>query len=206
MNDKIILTIIALISSLSCDAKEVISSPGGLLEATFEISDGKPVYSLQFKGQEVVRPSSLGLDIKGQPSLTEGFILKSSDKSSFDETWDVVWGEEEQIRNHYNELFVTLEQPQTDRELGVRFRLYDDGLGFRYEFPQQEGKDYFIITDEKTQFAMTGDHTAYWLPGDYDTQEYDYQVSRLSDIRNLFQNNYIGNVSQTKFSDTVAHP
>lgn len=202
MNDKIILTIIALISSLSCDAKEVILSPDGLLEATFEVADGKPVYSLQFKGQEVVRPSSLGLDIKGQPSLTKGFILKSSDKNSFDETWDVVWGEEEQIRNHYNELFVTLEQPQTGRELGIRFRLYDDGLGFRYEFPQQEGKDYFIITDEKTQFAMTGDHTAYWLPGDYDTQEYDYQVSRLSDIRNLFQNNYIGNVSQTKFSDT----
>lgn len=202
MNNKIILTLVALISSLYCDAKEIISSPNGLIEAIFEIVDGKPVYSLQYKGKEVIKPSCLGFDIKGKPSLSDGFVLKSLDRNSFDETWNVVWGEEEQIRNHYNELLVTLEQPKTGRELAIRFRLYDDGLGFRYEFPQQMENDYFIVTDEKTQFAMTGDHMAYWLPGDYDTQEYDYQVSRLSEIRDLFQKNYTENVSQAKFSDT----
>lgn len=202
MSNKIIIALFALTASFFCNAKEFLSSPDNNLTASFDIVEGRPVYSLQYKGKDVILPSNLGFDIKGQPSLTDGFTLKSSEKSQFDDTWDVVWGEEEKIRNHYNELFVELEQTGTGRQLGIRFRLYDDGLGFRYEFPQQAGKDYFVITDEKTQFAMNGDHTAYWLPGDYDTQEYDYQVSKLSDIRRLFKDSFTDNVSQAMFSDT----
>lgn len=202
MRNIIILTFTAFVAAFNCVATEHLISPNGNLSAEFDLIDGKPVYSLKHNGRDVIMPSFLGLDIKGEPSLSDGFVLEGATYDSHDETWNVVWGEEEKIRNHYNELFVLLEQPENGRKLGIRFRLYDDGLGFRYEFPEQNGNDYFIVTDEKTQFAMTGDHIGYWLPGDYDTQEYDYQVSRLSDIRNLFHKNYTDNVSQSTFSDT----
>lgn len=202
MRNIIILTFTAFVATFNCVATEHLISPNGNLSAEFDLIDGKPVYSLKHNGRDVIMPSFLGLDIKGEPSLSDGFVLEGATYDSHDETWSVVWGEEEKIRNHYNELFVMLEQPENGRKLGIRFRLYDDGLGFRYEFPEQNGNDYFIVTDEKTQFAMTGDHIGYWLPGDYDTQEYDYQVSRLSDIRNLFHKNYTDNVSQSTFSDT----
>ncbi|MCU6167531.1 glycoside hydrolase family 97 N-terminal domain-containing protein, partial [Enterobacter roggenkampii] len=122
--------------------------------------------------------------------------------STFDESWKPVWGEANQIRNHYNELAVTLNQKSTDRHIVIRFRLFDDGLGFRYEFPEQKNLTYFVIKEERTQFAMAGDHKAFWIPGDYDTQEYDYTTSKLSEIRGLMSKAITPNSSQTPFSET----
>ena len=139
------------------------------------LNDGTPSYSLTYKGKEIIKPSKLGLELKNDKiSLLNEFTITDSKTSAFDETWTPVWGEVAKIRNHYNELAVTLNQNQTDRQLIIRFRLYNDGLGFRYEFPAQKNLVYFIIKEERTQFAMTGDHTAFWIAGDYDTQEYDY--------------------------------
>ena len=135
-------------------------------------------------------------------SLYDGFEVTGTTASTFDETWKPVWGEVKDIRNHYNELLVKLNQQNTGRQMNIRFRLYDDGLGFRYEFPQQKNLIYFVIQEEKTQFAMAGDHTAYWIPGDYDTQEYDYTTSRLSEIRKLMPEAITPNSSQTPFSPT----
>lgn len=182
-------------------APETIKSPNGILEANFEIRQGCPTYSLKYGDAEVIKPSQLGFETK-QAILTGGFKLKDVIRDSFDEIWTPVWGEEDSIRNNYNEMLVKLEQPETGVAMNIRFRLYDDGVGFRYEFPLQKCNDYFVITDEKTQFAMTGNHTAYWLPGDYDTQEYDYNVSRLNEIASINGKGHGGNVSQSVFSDT----
>jgi hypothetical protein len=179
-----------------------LKSPNGSFHLSFEVKDGVPVYSLQLEGQPVILESRLGLELKGLEHLTNGFKLTKVDESSFDETWEPVWGETKEIRNHYNELAVTLEQEETERTMVIRFRLFDDGLGFRYEFPQQDNLTYFVVTDEKTQFAMADDHTAFWIPGDYDTQEYDYTISRLSEIRGLMDQAITPNASQTPFSDT----
>ena len=179
-----------------------LHSPDNNLELIFQIKSGKPIYELSYKGHSVIKESSLGLELKDAPSLMTGFELVDSTISSFDETWQPVWGEEKNIRNHYNELAVTLDQIDTDRRIILRFRLFDDGLGFRYEFPQQKNLNYFTIKEEHSQFAMTGDHTAFWIPGDYDTQEYDYTESKLSEIRGLMKNAITPNSSQTPFSPT----
>ncbi|GHA37697.1 glucan 1,4-alpha-glucosidase SusB [Salinimicrobium marinum] len=181
-----------------------ISSPDENLTLEFELQEnGVPAYQLTYKGREVIKPSSLGLELKDdEVSLVDGFSIADTVTSSFDETWEPVWGEEKEIRNQYNELEVILNQNDTDRSIVLRFRLFNDGLGFRYEFPQQENLGHFIISDEKTQFAMTGDHTAFWIPGDYDTQEYDYMESRLSEIRQHMENAVTENLSQTSFSPT----
>ena len=179
-----------------------LHSPDNNLELIFQIKSGKPVYELSYKGHSVIKESSLGLELKDAPSLMTGFELVDSTISSFDETWQPVWGEEKNIRNHYNELVVTLDQTDTDRKIILRFRLFDDGLGFRYEFPQQKNLNYFTIKEEHSQFAMTGDHTAFWIPGDYDTQEYDYTESKLSEIRGLMKSAITPNSSQTPFSPT----
>ena len=179
-----------------------LHSPDNNLELIFQIKSGKPVYELSYKGHSVIKESSLGLELKDAPSLMNGFELVDSTISSFDETWQPVWGEEKNIRNHYNELVVTLDQTDTDRKIILRFRLFDDGLGFRYEFPQQKNLNYFTIKEEHSQFAMAGDHTAFWIPGDYDTQEYDYTESKLSEIRGLMKSAITPNSSQTPFSPT----
>lgn len=181
-----------------------ISSPDGKLQLQFCINPkGQPTYDLKLDGEDIIKPSTLGFKIKNQAPLTDGFILKNVKKDSFDETWAPVWGEEDSIRNNYNELLAELVQPSTGRELNIRFRVYNEGMGLRYEFPtQSSGNDYFVITDEETQFAMPGDMTAYWIPGDYDTQEYDYSVTRLSGIRPHYLNAFTGNVSQSPFSET----
>lgn len=166
-------------------------------------NDGTPTYSLKYKNKEVVKTSKLGLELKNdKKSLLNDFTIVDSKMSTFNETWKPVWGEVAQIRNHYNELAVTLNQKETDRKIVIRFRLFDDGLGFRYEFPSQKNLVYFVIKEEKTQFAMTGNHTAYWISGDYDTQEYDYTTSKLSEIRGLSSKVRQENASQTWFSDT----
>jgi len=147
-------------------------------------------------------PSKLGLKLLNTEDLISGFELKNVETGTFDETWQPVWGENSNIRNHYNELLAELSQPSTGRLMNLRFRVYDDGVGFRYEFPQQKNLVYFTVTDEQTQFAMPGDMTAWWIAGDYDTQEYDYTESRLSEIRSLMQSAISSNASQKQFSPT----
>ncbi|MDW7696001.1 glycoside hydrolase family 97 protein [Flammeovirgaceae bacterium SG7u.111] len=181
-----------------------LSSPDGNLKMEFSLQDdGSPVYSLTYKDKKVIKPSTLGLALKDEEDLLTNFTIESSEESSFDETWKPVWGEESEIRNHYNELEINLSQKGTNRKLVLRFRLFDSGLGFRYEFPQQKALGHFVIEDEKTQFALTGDHTALWIPGDYDTQEYDYTESKLSEIRGLMSKSVTENLSQTSFSPTA---
>lgn len=182
---------------------ENIGSPNGQLQLNFAVNlKGEPLYELTYKGKPVIKPSKLGLELKNDPGLMNGFEMSDVNTSSFDETWEPVWGEEKQIRNNYNEMAVTLHQKEQDRDIIIRFRLFDDGLGFRYEFPLQKNLNYFVIKDEHTQFAMAGDHKAFWIPGDYDTQEYDYTESKLSEIRGLMAGAITPNSSQTQFSPT----
>lgn len=198
------LTCFLLVLSMSSAAMaESITSPNGQLQLNFSVnSQGEPVYELFYKGKAVIKPSKLGLELKNDPGLMNGFTLADTQTSTFDETWEPVWGEVKQIRNHYNEMAVTLGQKAQDRNIIIRFRLFDDGLGFRYEFPLQKNLNYFVIKEERTQFAMTGDHKAFWIPGDYDTQEYDFTESKLSEIRGLMKSAITGNASQTQFSPT----
>lgn len=179
-----------------------ITSPGGGITVTVDVNDGVPVYSMQYKGKSIINPSKLGLELTNAENLMSGFEIVNSTTSEFDETWQPVWGETKNIRNHYNELLVELKQPATDHFMNLRFRVYDDGMGFRYEFPTQNNLVYFVVKEEHTQFAMNGDHTAWWIAGDYDTQEYDYTESRLSEIRGLMAGSISGNASQTQFSPT----
>ena len=220
---------IALIA-VACAPKEgpvtdlqILQSPDGVMEMTFHLTeDGTPQYALKYDGKDVILPSDLGFQLRGTIKATElefnadgsidkvdaqpetsfhdGFVLESVETASFDETWEPVWGEEKEIRNNYNELLVNLVQTSTDRKMSVRFRLFNDGLGFRYEFPYQKNLNYFVIKDECTQFALAGDHTAWWIPGDYDTQEYDYTECRLSEISANYQAAVCGNSSQTLWS------
>ena len=179
-----------------------IASPSGDIVLTADVVDSVPVYSLTFKGKDVILPSRLGLELADGPDMMDGFCLTSTQTASFDETWQPVWGENSHIRNNYNELLLKMDQPRCYRKMDVRFRVYDDGIGLRYEFPQDGVLTYFIIKEEHTQFAMTGDHTAWWIAGDYDTQEYDYTESRLSQIRRLMPEAISSNASQTLFSPT----
>lgn len=220
----LILALIAL-ALLPLQAQQLIS-PNGKFVMNFSLdASGRPTYDLTFKGKTVVKPSKLGLELKqedpnnstdfgvmvNKPSeevirkadLMTGFSIVSTRTSTFDETWKPVWGEESSIRNHYNELEVTLNQPKNDRFIVLRFRLFDDGLGFRYEFPEQKNLTYFVVKEEHSQFAMTGDHTAFWIPGDYDTQEYETVVSKLSEIRAKMREAITPNSSQTPIGPTA---
>jgi glucan 1,4-alpha-glucosidase len=179
-----------------------LKSPNGTLLLNVGVTDGTPTYRLDYKNRSVIKQSCLGLEIKNDKNLTQGFIITNSAASAFDESWQPVWGEVKTIRNNYNELAVTLTQTETQRSIVVRFRLYNDGLGFRYEFPIQEKLNYFIIKEEKTQFALAGDHKAFWLPGDFDTQEYSTVTSKLSEVRKLMKGAITPNASQTQFSKT----
>ena len=190
---------------------QTVKSPNGNVSVKFSLDNGRPVYEVSYKKRAVVKPSYLGLELaktkhasKGmeETSLMDGFVVAKTDTSTFDETWKPVWGETATIRNHYNELAVTLNQPATKRNIVIRFRVYNDGMGLRYEFPQQEELNYFVIKEEHTQFAMAGDHKAFWIPGDYDTQEYETVESKLSEIRGLMKSAITPNSSQTTFSPT----
>lgn len=180
-----------------------LKSPNGAFEMRFNLTaTGTPQYKLDFKNNPVIKKSTLGFELLNtDTSLKDDFSIVDSKTSTFDATWQPVWGEESVIRNHYNELAITLKQAVTNRLLVIRFRLFDDGLGFRYEFPAQDNP-YLVIKEELSQFAMTGDHTAYWIAGDYDTQEYDYTTSKLSEIRGLHKSSISPNASQTPFSPT----
>ena len=202
---------------------QTLKSPDGNMEMTFQLTaEGTPQYALNYDDQKVILPSDLGFEFRGvlkaqklvynadgtiskedrEPiqQFYEGFAVESVETGTFDETWEPVWGEEAQIRNNYNELLVNLVQTSSERKMSIRFRLYDDGLGFRYEFPYQKNLSYFVIKEELTQFALAGDHTAWWLPGDYDTQEYNFTECRLSEIAGKMQEAICGNDSQTPYS------
>ena len=192
---------------------QTVTSPNGNVKLTFSLSEtGQPTYEMTYKEKAVIKPSHLGLELakdkhasKGEQEtdLMDGFKVTNTQTSTFDETWKPVWGETATIRNHYNELQVNLRQEATDRDIIIRFRVYDDGMGLRYEFPQQESLNYFLIKEEHTQFAMAGDHTAWWIAGDYDTQEYPTQTTKLSEIRGRMKDAIVwGNSSQTPFSPT----
>lgn len=199
---------------------ESIKSPNGNLILNVEVKNGIPVYELQYKNKEVIKESRLGLQLKddksisfenasgdgkqsrGTHDLMDNFSITKIETKTFDETWQPVWGEVKNIRNNYNELAVTLTQKTTDRFIIIRFRLFNDGLGFRYEFPLQKNMNHFVIKEEKTQFALTGDHKAFWLPGDFDTQEYSTITSNLSEVRGKMKEAITGNASQTTFSPT----
>ena len=180
-----------------------VTSPNGEMKLTFTLRDSKPYYSVSFRGKPVIKPSRLGYELHNAESLLEGFTQTGEKTSTFDETWTPVWGENKTIRNHYKELLVNLIQEKTGRVMNLRFRVYDEGVGLRYEFPQEGSKlNYFVVKEECTEFALTGDHIAWWIPGDYDTQEYEYSCSRLSEIRPLFKKKVTDNASQTSFSET----
>lgn len=218
MRKLIVLMCLCIVSQWAISQE--LKSPNGNFALKFSLQgNGIPTYSLTYKGKGVIKPSKLGFELKtqqtvndfddftvkdntGAGNLYDGFSVTDTKTSTFDETWKPVWGEVKEIRNHYNEMAVTLNQKATDRNIVIRFRLFNDGLGFRYEFPEQKNLTYFVIKEEKTQFAMAGDHTAYWIPGDYDTQEYDYTTSKLSEIRGLMEKSVTANVSQTSFSTT----
>lgn len=207
---KVKVLLAALLMPLAALA-QTVTSPDGNVVLKFSLDNGRPTYQLDYKGKAVVKPSHLGLELaknkhasKGmdETDLMDGFTIAKTDTSSFDETWKPVWGETATIRNNYKVLAVTLNQPATKRNILIRFRVYNDGMGLRYEFPQQNELNYFVIKEEHTQFAMAGDHKAWWIPGDYDTQEYDYTESRLSEIRGLMNGAITPNSSQTTFSPT----
>ena len=180
-----------------------VTSPNGEMKLIFTLRDSKPYYSVSFRGKPVIKPSRLGYELHNAENLLEGFTQTGEKTSTFDETWTPVWGENKTIRNHYKELLVNLIQEKTGRVMNLRFRVYDEGVGLRYEFPQEGSKlNYFVVKEECTEFALTGDHIAWWIPGDYDTQEYEYSRSRLSEIRLLFKKKVTDNASQTSFSET----
>ena len=225
MNIRKNLSIVATLFCAIMVNAQKLTSPNGNLEMIFSLdAKGAPVYELSYKEKPVIKPSKLGLELKKEDAnkhtdfewkevkdvttldiktnLYDGFKIEKTEITSFDETWQPVWGEEKEIRNHYNQLAVTLAQPKNNRYIIIEFRLFNDGLGFRYDFPQQPNLNYFVIKEERSQFAMTGDHKAFWIPGDYDTQEYDYTESRLSEIRGLMKDAITPNSSQTPFSPT----
>ncbi|PTS96786.1 alpha-glucosidase, partial [Pedobacter sp. HMWF019] len=201
---KLLFLALLTLSVFGGASAQQLKSPDGKFLMNFSIqADGSPQYQLTYKGKLIIKPSKLGLELKDDAkSLLNDFVIADTKSSSFDESWKPVWGEVSTIRNHYNELAVTLDQKETNRRIVIRFRLYNEGLGFRYEFPTQKNLVYFTIKEEHSQFAMAGDHTAFWIVGDYDTQEYDYTTSKLSEIRGLSTKARTANVSQKGFSPT----
>jgi hypothetical protein len=179
------------------------TSPNKEISVAFSLMEnGVPSYQMSYKGVAVVLQSTMGFELANNTNLLDGFSLLDTVYDSKDELWEPVWGEERQIRNHYNEMLVILQQQETNRTMNIRFRVFDEGIGFRYEFPQQAALGHFIIQQERTGFTLTGDHIAHWIPGDYDTQEYDYTTSRISEIGSLFDDALTGNASQEQFSKT----
>jgi len=199
---KIFFAAMALMMAMTVHAIEQ-KSPNGNIVLNVELNaKGTPEYQVTYKGRPVIKPSTLGIELAEENSLMDQFRINKTSTSSFDETWQPIWGETHDILNRYNELLLEMEKPSNGRYMNLRFRVYDDGIGFRYEFPQQKYLNYFVVKAEHTQFAMTGDHTAWWIPGDYDTQEYDYMETRLSEIRSHMREAITPNASQTPFSET----
>ncbi len=198
---KILALSFFLATALLVMAEEVVS-PNGQTKVNFYVEDGRMTYEMWYKDRQVVMPSHLGIELINWPSLMEGFELEGVEYATKDETWQPVWGEETHIRNHYNEMIAhVLQHPtpntQPDRHINIRFRVYNEGVGFRYELPRHANLDNVKIKEEHTQFCMAGDHTAYWIPGDYDTDEYEYTISRLSEIEQLEEKARTANATQS---------
>ena len=199
---RLLLTLsLSLTLALVTHAAEV-TSPNGDIKVDFQLVNSVPTYSVSFRGKTIVKPSKLGYELAKGENLLDGFTLVGDETSAFDETWKPVWGENSSIRNNYKELLVQLVQKSTERYMNLRFRVYNEGVGLRYEFPQKGKLNYFTVKEECTEIAMTGNHTAWWIPGDYDTQEYEYTKSRLSEIRGIFKKAVTDNISQKTFSPT----
>ena len=199
---RLLLTLsLSLTLALVTHAAEM-TSPNGDIKVDFQLVNSVPTYSVSFRGKTIVKPSKLGYELAQGENLLDGFTLVGDETSSFDETWKPVWGENSSIRNNYKELLVQLVQKSTERYMNIRFRVYNEGVGLRYEFPQKGKLNYFTVKEECTEIAMTGNHTAWWIPGDYDTQEYEYTKSRLSEIRGIFKKAVTDNISQKTFSPT----
>lgn len=203
---RLLLLLLITICLIQVTNAQSISSPDGKLTLKFELSDSVPYYSLSFKNSEVVKKSRLGLTLAKGISMNNGFGIKDFKTSSFNETWNPILGEVKTIVNHYNELLIILSQPSAQRDINIRFRLFNDGLGFRYEFPQQANLNYFVIKEEESEFAMNGDIKAWWIAGDYDTEEYKYTLSNLSQLPGLFDSSYDPNASQTTIPSGVQTP
>ncbi|WP_297091031.1 glycoside hydrolase family 97 protein [uncultured Draconibacterium sp.] len=199
---RLLLIFTLAISSLFAMAHE-LSSPNGKMKLLVELLNGTPTYQLHLNEKAIIKQSKLGLELANNQSLMNGFTITDVQTSSVNDTWKPVWGEQSEIKNNYNELALTLQQKSTNIKILLRFRVFDDGLGFRYEFPEQENLVYFVVKEECTEFAMAGDHKAWWIPGDYDTQEYDYTTSKLSEIRGLMEKAVTPNASQTPISATA---
>ena len=199
-----LFTSLLLLMGIIATQAQTLQSPDKNVTLNFSLtSNGVPTYELTYKNKPVIKKSNLGIETKDVTSFTEGFSIKDAKTSTFDETWQPVWGEQKNIRNHYNELAVTIEQKsENNRYIIIRFRLFNDGLGFRYEFPEQANLNYFVIKEEKTQFALAGNHKAFWLPGDFDTQEYSTVTSKLSEVRGKMKDAITENASQFPFSPT----
>ncbi len=199
---RLLLTLsLSLTLALVTHAAEM-TSPNGDIKVDFQLVNTVPTYSVSFRGKTIVKPSKLGYELAKGENLLDGFTLVGDETSAFDETWKPVWGENSSIRNNYKELLVQLVQKSTERYMNLRFRVYNEGVGLRYEFPQKGKLNYFTVKEECTEIAMTGNHTAWWIPGDYDTQEYEYTKSCLSEIRGLFKKAVTDNMSQKTFSPT----
>ena len=199
---RLLLTLsLSLTLALVTHAAEM-TSPNGDIKVDFQLVNSVPTYSVSFRGKTIVKPSKLGYELARGENLLDGFTLVGNETSAFDETWKPVWGENSSIRNNYKELLVQLVQKSTERYMNLRFRVYNEGVGLRYEFPQKGKLNYFTVKEECTEIAMTGNHTAWWIPGDYDTQEYEYTKSRLSEIRGIFKKAVTKNMSQKTFSPT----
>ena len=207
---KLLLSAFALFMALVAGA-QTVTSPNGNVSVKFWLQDGRPTYEMSYKQKAVVKSSHLGLELakgkhasngQNEQNVMDGFTVKDQQTSTFDETWTPVWGETKTMRNHYNEMAVTLNQAAMNRDIVIRFRVYNEGMGLRYEFPQQQKLNYIVVKEEHTQFAMAGDHTAYWIPGDYDTQEYEHVISKMSEIRGKMKDAVTDNSSQTTFSPT----
>ena len=179
-----------------------ICSPNRQVRLQFYVDNGNMTYRIFYKDKEIVRPSHLGLQLINWADLDGNFVPDTTITSSFSETWRPVWGEEDEILNSYNELAATVRQTTTNRRITVRFRVYDEGVGFRYELPRQQQLDNVWVKQEQTQFAMCGNHTAYWIPGDYDTSEYEYRTCRLTEIRQMMNDAITANACQSPFSPT----
>ncbi len=152
----------------------IVNSPSGNVVVRAWVSGGTPLYSVDAFGRPVVLPSRLGFAVKGAPDFGESFAISSAEMGSADTTWEQVWGERHFIRDHHNKLRVRLkESASSGRELVVLFKVFDDGVGFRYEFPDQPSMHAFDIADERTEFALAGDHTAWWIPA-YRSNRYEY--------------------------------
>lgn len=171
--------------SLQILVAQQVQSPSKNITLDFSLNNqGQPIYQVSYKGKTIVKPSKMGVSLKDQGALSTDFSITKTEQSTFDENWKPVLGEESMIRNRYNQTTYQLTQKESNRQLTIVFKVYDEGVAFRYEFPFQERVNYFVVSDENTEFNLTGNHKAFWIPGDYDSQEYNYNETKLSEVDN----------------------